>query len=89
MSDLVPWFVLLAVLALAAVRDAQEAGTFDWTRWKSVAVLLLVAASVFINTRGAISQETQRGAGIWNWRYPQFMAGLIPRPDIRDEGQTD
>lgn len=89
MSDLVPWFVLLAVLALAAVRDAQKAGAFDWTRAKTGAVLLLVAASVFINTRGAISQETQRGAGIWNWRYPQFMAGLIPRPDIRDEGQTD
>lgn len=89
MSDVVPWLFLLAALAVAALREAAAEGQFRWTSMKSAAVALIVAASVFINARGAIAQETQRGAGIWNWRYPQFMAGLLPRPDIEGkEGEV-
>jgi hypothetical protein len=59
-------------------------------------LLLLVAASILINTRGAVSTATMRwGAApqvdeggsaaririfkrqkLWNWRHPQFLAGL-------------
>lgn len=81
MSDILPWLFVLAALALAAVRAAAEAGAFRWTALKVAIVLVLVAASCFINTRGAFARETLRGAGIWNWRYPHFLSGLIPRPD--------
>ena len=87
MSDLVPWLFLLAVLAVAGLRAAGAEGRFQWTPWKVAVVALAVAASVFVNARGAVVQETQRGAGIWNWRYPQFMAGLLPRPDARGESE--
>ena len=85
LSDMLPWLFLLAVLALAAVRVAATEGQFRWTPAKLATIGLVVAASIFINTRGATAQETQRGAGIWNWRYPQFMAGLLPRPDSPQE----
>jgi hypothetical protein len=87
MSDLVPWLFLLAALAVAALRSAGAEGRFQWTPLKAAIVALAVAASVFINARGAVVQETQRGAGIWNWRYPQFMAGLLPRPDTRHKSE--
>lgn len=80
MSDLVPWFFLLAVLAVVALRSAEGAGEFRWTALKRVGVASIVAISVFINLRGATSLEAQRGAGIWNWRYPSFLAGIIPHP---------
>ena len=81
MSDIVPWFFILAVLGVVAVEKARSVGEFRWTLPKGMAVTLIVAASLFVNTRGATSKEAQRGAGLWNWRYPSFMAGIIPRPD--------
>ena len=85
MSDLLPWFFLLAVLGMAALRAARGEGSFQWTLMRRIVLVLLVSASIFIHTRGATVQETQRGAGIWNWRYPQFMAGLLQRPEAPDE----
>lgn len=86
MSDLVPWFFLLAVLGVAAMRAARFAGEFRWTSLKRVGVALIVTISIFINMRGAISMEAQRGAGIWNWRYPSFLAGIIPHPHATPAG---
>jgi hypothetical protein len=80
MSDIVPWLFLLAVFALVAVEEAAAVGRFRWSPLKRVVVVTLVVASLFVNTRGATSMEAQRGAGIWNWRYPSFMAGILPRP---------
>jgi len=85
MSDLVPWIFLLAVLAVAALRAAGADGQFRWTSLKLTVVALAITASIFINARGAWVQDTQRGAGIWNWRYPQFMAGFMPRPEAPDD----
>ena len=85
MSDLIPWIFLLAILVLAGLRAARSDGRFRWTPMNRAVVGVVVAASIFIHTRGATVQETQRGAGIWNWRYPQFMAGLLERPDSSDE----
>jgi len=81
MSDVLPWFFVLGVLAVAALRAARDEGRFQWSALKTTGLALVVAASIFVNTRGAVARETADGAGIWNWRYPQFMAGLIPRPD--------
>jgi hypothetical protein len=81
MSDVLPWFFLLGVLAVAALRAAAAQGRFQWSAAKVIALALVMAASIFVNTRGAIARETAHGAGIWNWRYPQFMAGLISRPN--------
>jgi len=88
LSDLLPWFFLLAVLGAAALRAAAAEGQFRWTPLKAGVVAMMVGASIFIHARGALVQETQRGAGIWNWRYPQFMAGLLARPDAPDESEA-
>jgi hypothetical protein len=52
--------------------------------------LLLLALSVFINARGATSLDTwkwsqpttdqQLRSQLWDWRHPQFLAGLQPPP---------
>lgn len=81
MSDVVPWIFLLAALALAGLRQAKIAGAYRWTAYRWATIGFVVAASIFVNVRGAWVQETQRGAGIWNWRYPQFLAGMLERPD--------
>jgi len=81
MSDILPWLFLLGTLALAALRAAQLEGKFSWRAMNSFFLALTIAISIFINARGAVARETANGAGIWNWRYPQFLAGLIARPD--------
>jgi hypothetical protein len=79
LTDVAPCFALLAVLGLAARSGA-------WRRAEAAAGLLLVAASVFINGRGALSEDTWRWNKqpqdisdsrwrLWDWRQPQFMAG--------------
>jgi len=59
--------------------------------------LALLLVSIFINGRGAISRETTNwetwrwearpaerdNRALWDWRYPQFLAGLI-RPPLPD-----
>jgi hypothetical protein len=85
-TELVPWFVLLAVLGLKARGDAHS-----WI--ESIAVVLLVLISVFINARGATSLNTwkwsqpstdqQLRVQLWDWRHPQFLAGLqSPVPPV-------
>jgi hypothetical protein len=68
----------------------------DMDPWRYVeyaAALVLVLASVFINGRGATSFETwkwsqpatdrQLRAQLWDWRHPQFLAGLqSPAPPV-------
>lgn len=90
-TDLVPWFLLIAVLSAQA-----------WLRWRAAQVRvsvwqwhvplfaggLLLALSIFMNGRGAIAAETMRWNStpvnvdqakwrIWDWRNPQFLAGLL------------
>jgi hypothetical protein len=53
--------------------------------------VLLLLASAFINTRGATSHATwlwnmrpleidQHPERLWDWRQPQFLAGMLPMP---------
>ena len=80
-SDIVVWLFLLAVLALAAWVENPSPSRV-WRASVRAAAVLLVAASVFIHTRGATARATitWRGFSYWDWRHPQFLAGLERRP---------
>jgi hypothetical protein len=99
MTALVPWFVLLAILGIKARLKAgstEEVSTGKRTRRVEItfaAALLLI--SFFINARGAISLDTWAWNTwsipvefdenkVWDWRYPQFLAGLIQVPQPRE-----
>jgi hypothetical protein len=95
-AGLVPWFFLLAITGLRALIDwrTQNADRISFTNWTLPLGIgaLLLGFSLFVHGRGAISRDTfdwndwvQKGevhqsARIWEWRYPQFMAGLIAPP---------
>jgi hypothetical protein len=85
-TDAIPWFVLLGILGLDAMRLAQNGSRH---RIEIAAAIFLLAVSVALNARGAWSFEAldwsvgKYGAhqtDIFYWRYPQFMAGLIEPP---------
>ncbi len=89
-TSMVPWFVLLGVLSARGLLNQQP----DPLRrsWKvKTGVLVLASLSVFIHARGALSEETRlwnarpfdidlRAGRLWDWSYPQFLAGLIDPP---------
>src|SRR5260370_8051704 len=69
--------------AQGAIQDAQP------HRMEIAAAIFLIAVSVAMNARGAwshaaldwsMSDYAQREPSIFDWRYPPFMAGLIPPP---------
>ena len=85
LTDEIPWLALLAILGCAA-----RLRTSKFNRSEVVAAVALLALSIAINGRGALSWPTaywnvvvaidthpQRA---WDWSYPQFMAGLIAPP---------
>jgi hypothetical protein len=102
-TDLIPWFVLLAILSLRSFRDdivrasiGEGPGKARLRRRDRALVALasvLLVLGVAINARGALSKKTERWNGslngspnidahperVWDWRAPQFLAGLIPR----------
>jgi len=86
-TGLVPWFALLGVYGLRAHLDAAK---MKFSRPVAIGSLLL-AVSIVINARGASSYETWMWNAwpdnvdlvpqkIWDWRRPQFLAGLIAPP---------
>lgn len=94
-ADIVPWFFVLGILTIKTV-VAEDHGQSHRRRIGRFAVIgVLAAASLFINFRGATARATYhwnswdrpparkiilRPRFLWNWRYPQFLAGLLP-PD--------
>jgi hypothetical protein len=85
-TDAIPWFVLLAILGLDAMRRAPNASGH---RFEIAAAIVLLGLSIALNARGAWSYEAldwsvspfaARPPSIFDWRYPQFMAGLIEPP---------
>lgn len=95
LTEWVPWFVLLACIGLEArLRDGRDGAAmrrpFAWrATWACGA--LLACASIWMNGRGALSWATVMWNGepqevdhvperIWNWSYPQFLAGYLPVP---------
>ena len=90
-TGLIPWFVLLSIVALKAMLSADRNGLpFKLT---AICGALLLITSIAINARGALSRETwvwnvrpinidDAPERVWGWRQPQFLAGLVrpPRP---------
>jgi len=89
-TGLVPWFGLLAILGVHAMRIANQGKSFSnaWRRIEITTGIILMLASVIINGRGAISRATwlwniqprfvdQHPERLWDWHEPQFLAGLV------------
>jgi hypothetical protein len=91
-TSIVPWFVLLSIIGIRAMLTRPDSSP---TKRSFVGQLtagaLLLLASVILNARGATSQETwawnnwptsvdKVPGKIWDWRQPQFLAGLIHPP---------
>jgi hypothetical protein len=97
-TGLVPWFVLLGILgtgAMLAWREKHAARSRIAWRAQLACGALLLLASAFINTRGATSHATwlwnirpfeldTHPERLWDWRQPQFMAGILPIPQPRE-----
>jgi hypothetical protein len=95
-TGLVPWLALLSILGIRAMLDwrPQHAATSSWSwRLQLGCGALLLVLSILINARGALARETwvwnvrptnvdDVPGKIWDWRQPQFLAGLVrpPRP---------
>ena len=78
LTDAVPWFVLLTIIALKAALPVLRGPEF-------VVGALLLALSIGINGRGATSEATamwnvrpasvdEHPERLWDWRDPQFLA---------------
>jgi len=91
LTDLVPWFVLLAILGFRAHLDDLAKIPGDRrrsikSRTVSAIALLLTVFSIAINGYGALSVQPQlwnwrMGVDVhpdrlWDWRSPQFLAGI-------------
>jgi hypothetical protein len=89
LTGLVPWALLVGVLAVRARVDAAAEGVAARSRRRlgTIAVALVCAWSVLVNGRGAWSAETGRWnvdpvdvdavpSRVWDWRDPQFLKGL-------------
>ncbi len=95
-TELVPWFVLLAVFGTgAALRWREEnralhRGAAAWYATLAAGGALLFV-SVLINQRGANVEATAHWNAypvsvdlaperVWDWRHPQILAGIVPSP---------
>jgi hypothetical protein len=92
-TGVVPWFVLLSILSIRAMLAARNGPSTQRAQLAAGTALLLV--SVILNARGATSQETwtwnnwptnvdKVPGKIWDWRQPQFLAGLVHPPLPRE-----
>ena len=93
-ADLVPWLFLLGCIALAPALDQAPPA--------SVALAAALCAwGVFVHARGALAEETWEwnldteidanvSRRVWDWRHPQFLAGLVepPRTDRAEMGSA-
>ena len=97
-APLVPWFVLVAVLAIRGMlvwreRQRSDSAARVWLVERSLATVLLVL-SVAINGIGAISTRAWSWNSIgdidhdpqkvWDWKYPQLVAAIL-RPPLPDD----
>ena len=86
-TGLIPWFVLLAILAVKANLAWREKHDIGSQRWRAEVAFgaLLLLISVGINARGAMNGATavwnqkpvnvdEHPERIWDWKHPQFLA---------------
>lgn len=84
-ASLVPWIVVLAVVALDAFRAARRRGAA--AVWLLALTGVLALASIGINGVGACSREAavwnvnpdinQTPERLWSWQRPQFLAPFV------------
>ena len=87
-TELVPWLALLAILGFAAMRAAPKPHrATSFSRLGALLGSVLLALSIAINARGALSGRANAGFDrvanntmLWDWAHPQFMAGLLAPP---------
>ena len=88
-TGLIPWFSLLGILDVKAVLDLRSGESK--VRKQLLAGAVLLGISIFVNARGATSYEAwmwnvwpdsvdEVPEKIWDWRHPQFLAGLVAPP---------
>ncbi len=94
-TGMVPWLVLVAILAVDAEHRAGAAGTVPrGAALVGAFALLMSAASVVINAAGAISPRTVAWnlvpanvdlsrERLWSWRHPQVRAAFDREADGR------
>jgi hypothetical protein len=103
LMSLVPWFVLLAILGCKAMLSycppfSSQRGWLAHRRVIVAAGLISLSIGALINARGAISWQTycwsfqehvdEYPARVWDWRSPQFMAGLATDSHSRQIAQV-
>lgn len=89
LTGLVPWLVLLAVIGCRAMLDYCERRGAAARTYRQVVVassVALICLGIAINANGAFNWQTgvwnrrvhidQTPSVVWNWRNPQFLAGL-------------
>jgi len=87
LCDAMPWLILLAIFALAAMPQVSRSLRSP-VLGAGAAMLLL---SIAINAYGAFSMETLAWnfknwpprEAMLNWSHPQFLAGWVDPPDAR------
>jgi hypothetical protein len=96
LSDVVPWFAVLMMLGLGAFLASYKKENHAFLLRRKVeltAGAALLTLSILINARGALAVETWRWTQpvtdtqmrslLWDWKHPQFMAGLQrPKPPV-------
>ena len=89
-TGLIPWFVLLTIVAIREYLNAERFSNVG-RKLTFAAGAVLLTLSIVINARGATSYEAwmwnvwpdnvdKVPQKIWDWRRPQFVAGLVPPP---------
>jgi hypothetical protein len=93
-TDLTPFFIFFLVPVLLQMRESAS-----WRRVPSIVFMVLLCASVFIHSRGALTIQVYLWNvapapvdenRVWDWRDPQFLRGLrLPEwfkqiPDVRE-----
>ena len=89
LTEIVPWLVLLAIMAIGGMLSASAPGPSRRPRSLELAVgAALLVLSVAIHARGALAWETvlwnyypvdvdRRQERLWEWNDPQFLAGAL------------
>lgn len=94
-TSVVPWFAFLSSAGLNAMLQVRKERRKTINHWKArvaaVVAATLAIVSILVHARGAVSESTHlwnskpydidlRAGRLWNWRYPQFLAGLVHPP---------
>ena len=95
LTDTIPWFVLLTILGWKGRENyhlliPSEVPRRSADRTLVAVTAILAAVSIAINGWGSISQQPllwnyrmdvdRHPERLWDWRAPQFLAGLIDEP---------